>query len=274
MAADFFKTFHTPVLLGREFNRRDTAESTRVAIVNEAFARAHFSERSPIGRWLAIPSEPNTHYEIVGVVKDAKYESLRHDFPPTVYMMSEQVPPGPDSYTFAVRSRLGEASATGAIAAALGRIDPSLRPTDMRSLEDHVAASLLRERMMATLAGFFGLQALVLSAVGIYGVMVFQVARRRREIGVRMALGADSGTVMGMVLGQTARLTLLGGIIGATGGLALTRGAQGNLYGVRPNDPLTFMASIVALLLIALASAYLPGLAAARTNPIETLRAN
>jgi cell division protein FtsX len=269
---DFFKTFRTPVLLGREFNRRDTASSPRVVIVNDAFARANFRGRPPIGEWVAFRSEPNTHYAVVGVVKDVKYESLRHDFPPTVYMMSEQVPPGPDSYTFAVRTPLGVDSAAAALAATLARFDKALRPTDVISLDDHVASSLLRERMLAVLAGFFGLQALVLSAVGIYGVMVFQVARRRREIGIRMALGADAGSVIGMVLRQTARLTLLGAGIGALGGLILTRGAQGILYGVRPNDPVTFAAAIAVLLSIALAAAYLPGLAAARTNPVETLR--
>jgi predicted permease len=272
VAADFFKTFNTPVLLGREFNQRDTADSPRVVVVNEAFARAHFVDRSPIGRWVAIRSEPNTHYEIVGVVKDAKYESLRHDFPPTVYMMAEQVPPGPDSYTFAVRTRMGTASAGRAIAETLARVDKALRPTDVVSLEEHVASSLLRERMMATLAGFFGLQAVVLSAVGIYGVMIFQVARRRREIGIRMAMGADARTVVGMVVGQTAQLTLLGGLIGAAAGLIVTRGAQGILYGVRPNDPLTFMGAVGVLLSIAIAAAYLPGLSAARTNPVDTLR--
>ncbi len=201
VGVDFFKTFHTPVLLGREFNRRDTADSRRVVIVNQSFGRDHFPDRSPIGKWVAFQGpERDTHYEIVGVVKDAKYESLRHDFPPTVYMNMEQVPPGPDSYTFAVRTQAGMASAVGAIERTLAHIDPALRPVNLEALEDHVAQSLLTERLMATLAGFFGLQALVLSAVGIYGVMVFQVARRRREIGIRMALGADAGSVISMVL--------------------------------------------------------------------------
>ncbi len=127
-------------------------------VLNEAFARAHFADRSPIGRWVAIRSEPKTHYEIVGVVKDAKYESLRHDFRPTVYMMAEQVPPEPDSCTFAVRTRMATASAGRAIAETLARVNRALCPTDVVSLEDHVASSLLRERMMATLAGFFGVQ--------------------------------------------------------------------------------------------------------------------
>jgi ABC-type antimicrobial peptide transport system permease subunit len=150
----------------------------------------------------------------------------------------------------------------------------SLRPVNLISLEDHVAQSLLQECMLATLGGFFGSQTLLLSAIGIYGVMAFQVTRRRREMGIRMALGADAGAVIGMALGRTARLTLLGGAIGATAGLMLTRGAQEILYGSRPDDPPTVIAAFAALLLIALAAAYLPGRCAARTNPITTLRAD
>jgi predicted permease len=270
VGVDFFKTFRTPVIAGREFNRRDTDESPRVAVVNEAFANHAFPGRSPLGKWLAFEGpERGTHYEIVGVVKDVKYESLRGEFPRTVYMTTAQVPTGPDSYTFAVRTRGGPA----AIAAVLARVDSALRPVNVRSLEDHVTGSLLRERMMATLAAFFAAQALLLGMVGVYGVMAFQVARRRREIGVRMALGADAGSMIGMVLGQTVRLTLLGSAIGASCGLLLLRGAGEMLYGVGPNDPTTFLASISALLLVALAAAYIPGRNAARTNPVDALRA-
>ncbi len=272
---DFFKTFRTPVVLGREFNQRDTPASPRVVVVNQSFARQYFSDRSPIGRWVAFQGpEQNAHYEIVGVVKDVKYESLRRDCPRTVYLATAQVPPPPDSFVFSVRTGAGMASAVRAIDIALTRVDKALRPVNVVSMDDHVAQSLLRERMLATLGGFFGAQALLLSAVGIYGVMAFQVTRRRREIGIRMALGADAGAVIAMVLGQTARLTLLGGAIGAAAGLMLTRGAQEILYGVRPNDPPTFISAVAALLLIALAAAYLPGRSAARTNPVTTLRAD
>jgi predicted permease len=272
---DFFKTFRTPVLMGREFNQRDTPTSPRVVVVNQAFARHYFQDRSPIGKWAAPQGpEQNMHLTIVGVVKDVKYESLRGDFPRTVYLAAAQVPPDLNSDLFFVRTGAGMASAVRAIDVALAQLDKALRPVGVISMEDHVAQSLLQERMLASLGGFFGAQALLLSAIGIYGVMAFQVTRRRREIGIRMALGADARSVIGMVLGQTARLTLVGGAIGALGGLALTRGAQGLLYGIRPNDPATFVAAIAALLLIALAAAYLPGRSAARTNPVTTLRAD
>jgi predicted permease len=273
VGVDFFKTFRTPVVLGREFNQRDTDASPRVVVVNQAFAGYYFPDQSPLGKWVAFEGpERDSHYQVVGVVKDVKYESLRHDFPRTIYMMNAQVPPGPDSYTFAVRTDGGMTTAVEAIRAALAHVDPELRPVSVLSLEDHVTRSLLQERMLATLAMFFGALALLLGAVGIYGTMAFQVARRRREIGIRMALGADEGSVIAMVLGQTARLTLAGCAIGAAAGLALTRIAEGILYGVRANDPLTFITAAAGLLLIALAAAYLPGHSAARTNPVDTLR--
>jgi predicted permease len=273
VGVDFFKTFRTPVVLGREFDQRDTETSPRVVIVNQAFAQYYFPDRPPLGKWVAFEGpERNSHYRIVGVVKDVKYESLRRDFPRTIYTMNAQVPPGPDSYTFAVRTEGEMATAVQAIRAALAHVDRELRPVSVVSLEDHVARSLLQERMLATLAAVFGALALLLGAVGIYGTMAFQVARRRREIGIRMALGADEGSVIGMVLGQTLRLTLAGCAIGAAAGLALTRIAEGILYGVRANDPPTFIAAAAGLSLIAVAAAYLPGRSAARTNPVDTLR--
>jgi ABC-type antimicrobial peptide transport system permease subunit len=127
--------------------------------------------------------------------------------------------------------------------------------------------------MLASLGASFGGVALLLGAVGIYGVMAYQVARRRREIGVRVALGATAKTVVGMILRQTAALTLAGSVIGAVGGLALSELARGLLFGIEPNDPFTFAAAIGSLLLVALGAAYLPGRRAAQTNPVETLRA-
>jgi predicted permease len=270
---DFFRTFRTSIVMGREFNERDTANAARVAIVNETFARYYFQNRNPVGRWVAFQGpERDTHYEIVGVVKDVRYRGLRGDPPRMVYVAATQVPPGPDSYMFAARTSVGVGAATMAIRTALSRIDRALQPTSVMTLEDHVDRSILQERMLATLAGYFGAVSLLLSAVGVYGLMAFQVMRRQREIGVRMALGANAGSVLAMVLGETSRLTLIGCALGAIAALALTQSTEHVLFGIAPHDPLTFGAAIACLLFVALGAAYAPAHMAARTNPVEVLR--
>jgi ABC-type antimicrobial peptide transport system permease subunit len=211
-------------------------------------------------------------FEIVGVVKDMKYRDLRREFPRTVYFSLTQGGAPPWSGRYFVRTSLGEAEMTRSIGAALERIDGSLRVLEPLTLEEHVSRSILRERMLATLSGFFGGLALILAAVGIYGVMAFQVARRRKEIGIRMALGARRGEVIGLVVGQTARLVLAGSAVGLITAFALTRVTEKLLFGVTPTDPATFAAAVVGLALVALGAAYLPGRAAARLNPVETLR--
>jgi ABC-type antimicrobial peptide transport system permease subunit len=161
---------------------------------------------------------------------------------------------------------------TGALAAALRRIDKGLRVEEEKTLEEHVARSILNERMLATLAGFFGGLGLLLAAIGIYGVMAFQVARRRKELGIRLALGAAPRQVLSMVLGQTALLVAGGCVIGVAAALALTRLAEKMLFGIRPADPATFALAAVVLAVAALAAAYLPGRAVSHVSPVETLR--
>jgi predicted permease len=270
---DFFRTFRTPIVAGREFTLRDGADSQRVAVVNQAFARHYFANQNPIGRWLSFKgAEQSTRYEIVGVAKDVPYRGLRSEAPRMVYMAATQVPPGPDSYTFAIRTDAALPEATRAIETALAQFDRELRPANVMTLDEHVARTLVRERLLAMLAGFFGGLSMLLSAIGVYGMMAFQVTRRRHEIGVRMALGATARAIVGMVVGQTARLTLLGCAIGTTVGLAVTGSTESILYGVTPRDPLTFVGAIAALLAIALGASYVPSHRAARTKAVEALR--
>lgn len=267
----FFRTLGTPVLAGREFEERDTPGTAKVAVVNETFARYYFKGRSPIGRWISLEGPDRDRIQIVGVVKNVKYMSLRQEFPRTVYFAALQSTSGPDWNTFVVRAAR-PAEMTAAVAAALARIDRALRLQDARTLEEHVARSILTERMLAALAGFFGGLGLLLAAVGIYGVMAFQVARRRKELGIRLALGAGPQRVVGMVLGQTGRLVAAGCGIGVAGALALTRVAEKALFGVRPTDPLTFALAVGVLASAAMLASYLPGRRVARVNPVETLR--
>jgi ABC-type antimicrobial peptide transport system permease subunit len=191
----------------------------------------------------------------------------------TVYLAAAQAPTGaPEANTYFLRTNADTATAARQIEAVVKRFDTALRSVDLITLENHVARSVLRERMLTILAVFFGAVALLLAAIGIYGVMAFQVARRRREIAIRIALGAEAARVVRMILTQVARLTILGCVIGAAGGLALTRVAKSVLYDVQPNDPATFVTAMTIVVAVGLAAAYLPGRWAARTNPVETLK--
>jgi predicted permease len=273
VGSEYFATFGVPLVAGREFTSRDTAQSPAVAVVNEAFARAFLQGRAPLGRRVAFAGEPpGPSYEVVGIVKNVRAESLKADAPPFVYFLAEQLPPG-GSHTFALRADVLPEALAPALRQTLARIDPALRPQDLRSMDEQVARSLVRERMLAALAGFFGGLALLLCAIGVYGVMAYQVSSRRREIGIRMALGAEAGTVARRILAQAAGLTVAGCALGAIGSLVLTRVVEGFLFDVRRNDPITLLATVGSLTVVALASAWLPGRSAARTDPVETLRA-
>jgi ABC-type antimicrobial peptide transport system permease subunit len=199
-----------------------------------------------------------------------KYASIRGDAPRAVYFPVGQVPAG--NATFALRTERNLATLSSEIQAAVARVDPTGRAQGIRTMETHVARSLLTERMLASLGVSFGGLALVLGGIGIYGVLAYQVARRRREIGIRMALGASGRSVVGMILRQTAALTVTGCAIGAVGGLALSRLAKGLLFRIETSDPVTYGAAIGSLLLVALGASCLPAYRAARTSPVETLR--
>lgn len=267
----YFRTYGTPLVSGRDFEESDRLNSEPVAIVNESFARDYFKGESALGKRIG-PDYPGLTgwFRIVGVVRDMKYGSMRQDAPRAVYFPMTHLPTG--NATFAIRTERSASALASEIQAAVLRVDDAGRAQGVRSMETHVARSLLTERILAWLGAFFGALALLLGAIGIYGVMAYQVARRRREIGIRMALGARAGTVVAMILRQTARLTLLGSAIGVVGGLALAKLAKGFLFRIQPNDPITYSAAIGSLLLVALAAACLPARRAARTSPVETLR--
>jgi ABC-type antimicrobial peptide transport system permease subunit len=186
------------------------------------------------------------------VVKDMKYRDLRLNFPRTVYFASWQDTGATAAGSYFVRAvRPGQMAR--AIEARLRAIDPAFRMQEPLTMEEHVARSILTERMMATLSGSFGALGLLVAAIGIYGVMAFQVARRRKEIGIRLAVGASPRQLVGMVLGETARLVVVAGAIGLAGALALTRLTEKMLFGIKPADPGTFAMAIAAVALAALA---------------------
>ena len=264
IAEDYFRTLRTPVIQGREFNDRDTAMSPKVVVVNEAFARRYCQGRSPLGKWIRFKGP---EMQIAGMVKDIRLRSLRGEIPAIVYVPAVQST-RPLTGVFIVRG----AGIVPLVDAALKRVDGKLRATDVRTLDENLSRSILQERMLGTLSGLFGALSLILISVGVYGVMAFQVARRQKEIGVRMALGARPIQVTGMVLAETAVPVGAGIVVGVTGALGLTRLAEKMLYGVAPTDPITFAGASVLLVLLALLAAYVPSRRAARLNPVETLR--
>jgi predicted permease len=266
VGAHFFRTAGGRMLLGREFDERD-AFGPPVVIVNEAFARHYFPDSTALGKRISCCK--NKQLEIVGVVKNVKYRDLRQEFPPTVYFATGQ---SPQWHSFYVRSPLGADGVARAIEGAVARVDNALKVTDLSSLEDHMAKSLLRERMLALLAGFFGLLALVLSAVGVYGVMAFQVERRTKEVGIRIALGARPREVLRMLVREAGGLVVFGSCLGLAASLAAVGVTEKLIFGLKPTDPSTFVLAFGVLALVALTAALIPGRRAARVNPADTLR--
>jgi predicted permease len=265
IAEDYFRTLRTPMVQGREFNDRDTASSPKVVVVNEAFARRYFQGQSPLGKWIKFKG-PN-RMEIAGMARDIRPRSLRGEIPAIVYVPAAQAF-RPLTGVYIVRGT----GIAGVVDSALKRVDGKLRPTDVRTLSENLSRSILQERMLGTLSGAFGALSLILVSVGVYGVMAFQVARRKKEIGIRMALGARPVQVTGMVLMETAVPVGVGVGMGVAAALGLTRLAEKMLYGVSPTDPVTFAGASTILILLALFAAYLPSRRAAALSPIETLR--
>ncbi len=272
---NFFETLGTPLLLGRDFDARDRTDSTPAVVINQTMARRYFAGRNPlgkhIGRWAW---SERREFEIVGVVGDAKYMSLRDDAPPTAYIFLPQFPPH-GSMTFEVRSRQAGSVLLPEVRDAIRGIDSRLAPTEVKTLAEQVDRSLDTERLVSAVSGCFGVLALVLACIGLYGVISYSVARRTNEIGLRMALGAEKNDVFRMVIGQGLRLAVAGLAIGVVVTLILARALTSlsqMLYGVRASDPLTLVAVSVALTATAVLACTFPALRAMRIDPMEALR--
>jgi predicted permease len=281
----YFQTVGMPVLAGRGFSVRDRQQAPRVVVVNQTFVRRYLwrpavpqGAPAPIGAVDAVgrrfgfgnPSH-SRDLEIVGVVRDAKYFRLGLDGRPMVYLPVEQEPG--ELHDVEVRVASGATPAVGgALRRVIAEVAPDLPVLRVATMSEQVARSLARERAVARLAGFFGLLALVLAAVGLYGVMSYSVARRTNEIGLRMALGAPRGQVVGLVMRDTARLIAVGVAAGLAGALAGTRVAASQLFGVSARDPATMLAATLAMVAVALAAGFLPARRAADTDPMVALR--
>jgi predicted permease len=261
----FFETMGTPLLAGRSFTPADTGTSPQIAIINESMARYFFGGANPIGKHFTCQSCGTS--EIVGVVRDSKFISLREQAPRSAFILTSTA-----AGTFEARSAGDPTALIAALRQEVRRIDRATIVERPRMLTEQMDEFLVQERMIANLSAFFGLLALLLAAIGLYGVMSYAVLRRTNEIGIRMALGAQSGDVLGLVLRETLLLVLAGIGIGALAAVAATRLVSAMLFGLTPNDPATITVMTMLLLGTALLAGYLPARRAARVDPMVALR--
>jgi putative ABC transport system permease protein len=273
VSGGYFKLLETPFQAGRDFDDHDIVNAPPVAIINESAVRKFFHGENPLGRTIRWGIERDTWVPltVVGVVADTAYQSLREVRPPQMYLPMRQQAQPRNAVTFVMRTRGDTTSLAHAVTEAGGAIDPNIT-FELRTLETQLADSLIQERLLAMLSGFFGALALLVAGVGLYGMMSLVVARRRNELGVRMALGADTRGIVSLVLRDVAILTALGLITGATVALASGRVVSTLLFGLTPTDPTTCATAAALLASVALLAGYLPARRAARLDPMIALR--
>jgi predicted permease len=270
----YFETLEMPLIAGRAFGTQDTLSSTAVAIVNQAFADRFLPGRNPLGHQFSFGSKFKAPgLEIVGVVGNARYSSPREKAGPALFVPVNQLE-GEAAYAneIEIRAAGNAADITEEVRRAIHGIDSNLPVTNFTPLSDQVNDSLRQPRLISELTGCFGLLALVLACVGLYGVMTYDVTRKTNEIGIRIALGAGKGDVLKIVIGKGLKQVLVGVIVGIAGALALTRFLSSLLFGVKPTDPLTFAIATLILAAVALVACYIPARRAAKVDPMVALR--
>ncbi|MGA3185487.1 MAG: ABC transporter permease [Bryobacteraceae bacterium] len=288
VSPNYFATMGIPIVAGRDFTEKDTQRilhaparpprnldfyTPSTIIVNETFAKKFFAGRSPLGHHVGFGIDPGTKVdmEIIGVVKDIKYTSLRDEIPEQAfepYLAEDRV----GGMTIYLRTTLDPNQVFSAIRAKVRDVDPGLPIYAMRTTEEQISNSLSSERLIASLSAVFGFLATLLATIGLYGVMAYAVARRTREIGIRMALGAAQSNVVWMVMKEVLLLVGLGVGIGVPAALALTGLVRSQLFGIAPNDPWTLTIAAVGLAVVACAAGYIPAIRASRIDPILALR--
>src|SRR5437763_9674742 len=269
----YFRTMGIPLKRGRDFNNGDDLESApHRFIVNEAFVRKYMrADEDPIGQQInAIMEDKNPFGEIIGVVGDVKEGSLEQEPKPTIYYPHVHL--GASSMVFVARTAGDPMAVAGPVRKAIHEVDPEQPIADTRSMETVLAETFARQQFSAMLLAGFSFASLLLAAIGIYGVLSYSVTQRTREIGVRVALGAEPASIIRMVVGSGARLVMAGVIAGLAGALAVSGLVKSLLFGVGPRDPVSFVLAPVGLSLIALFAAYLPARRAAQVSPMEALR--
>jgi predicted permease len=267
----YLATLGVLLLQGRDFTDGDVDGGQRVAIVNEAMAHRFWKGENPIGRRFGRQSETGAEIQVVGVVRDSRFANLRDDVRMSYYIPLNQSGPL-NGFTFYVRHRAEDAAIAPALRQAVARVDARLPIYDFRTMESQIAESMYIERLVSSLSALFGLLALGLAAVGLYGVMSHSVAQRRREIGIRMALGAERSSVLWQILRQVLVLAVAGVLIGLPAALGAGRLIESLLFGLAPRDPATIAAAATALIGVAMLAGYVPAMRAMRVDPVVALR--
>jgi predicted permease len=273
----FFETFGISLLLGRGVEWRDTSTAPRVAVVNQAFSRDFLDGRNPVGyhlqvRVLWVGKSGTQSYEVIGMVQDAKYASLRRAPRPTVYAPFNQAPWTPWDFHYEVRTAGNPLGIVPEVRQAVREIDPNVPLDEIKTQTEQIAETLVEERLFAHLSALFSGLALLLAAIGVYGLLAYSVSRRTSEMGIRVALGAHRADILGLVMRQTLFMVGLGVAIGIPAALAATRLIRSLLYGLRPNDPLTIAAAGLGMIMVALLAGYFPARRATKVDPMVALR--
>jgi predicted permease len=271
----YFQTMETPLLAGRDFDGNDTATSPKVAIVNESFVKKFLNgAKDAVGKQFRMwesPGKPEPYYSVVGVVKDSVYNDMHEPFVPVMYFPRTQVEKPEADATFLVRSQMGLAGLLNSLKSTIAGVNPEI-DIQFKVLRTQIRESLVQDELMATLCGFFGVLAVLLAAIGLYGVISYTVAQRTGEIGVRMALGAQRSGVIGLILGEVAVLIAIGVVVGAGLTLAGSKAAASLLFGLKPRDPVTLVLAIVILAAIGFGASFIPARRATRVDPTVALR--
>jgi predicted permease len=269
---EYFATMETPVMRGREFAEGDRSGAPEVAIVNQSMAHHFFGDTDPVGRFVSIPAYrgDTSWMQIVGEVRDVKVHDLRESPTLMLYVPMWQAPEG--GATFEVRTAMDPAHVETAALGAVKSIDERLPVYAVKSLSDQLDDSLVEERLVGSLSSTFGFLALLLTCVGLYGLMAYTVNRRTGEIGIRMALGAQRGRIAAMVLRETLLLVSLGMVAGVPAAFFASRLIASQLFGLKPGDPVTFLAACVVMIAVTMLASYRPARRAASVDPMRALR--
>ncbi len=271
VGAGYFHTLGVPLLKGREFTAADRIGAPRVAVINEAFVKKFHLGDDPIGKFMSDRGPDSMNIQIVGLIKDAKYSSVKDSVPALFYMPWRQDSRVGD-LNFYLRTSLAPEELVRQIPVVMKQIDPGLPVENAKTMPQQIRENVFLDRMISILSTAFAVLATLLAAVGLYGVLAYTVAQRTREIGVRMALGADASKVRAMVMRQVAGMIAVGLVVGVAGAIALGKAASSLLYGLKGHDPVVFALSVLVLLLVALSAGYLPALRASKVHPMQALR--